>query len=126
MDTIERRGFEVICAPMVQVALELAGKRPFAVVFCDRELTDGSCSDFLLGLRERKIRTRVVVISRTADWDQYLEAMRLGAFDMIPAPCQPDDVEWTLFQASREERNRSKLETVRPESKGAKASEAAA
>jgi DNA-binding NtrC family response regulator len=65
-------------------------------------LPDGNYRDFLTVLRSVKNKTRVVVTSRLADWDEYLEAMRLGAFDVIAAPCHSADVEWILVQAARD------------------------
>ena len=47
-----------------------------------------------------------MVTSRESDWDEYLEAIRLGAFDVIASPCRPTDVEWMVIQARRDERVR--------------------
>ena len=44
----------------------------------------------------------VVVTSRLADWDEYLEALRHGAVDLIPSPCKPSDVSSAIAQAHRE------------------------
>jgi DNA-binding NtrC family response regulator len=44
-----------------------------------------------------------VVTSRLADWDEYLDALHHGAFDLITSPCQPTDVLWAVVQARREE-----------------------
>jgi DNA-binding NtrC family response regulator len=44
----------------------------------------------------------------STDWDEYLEAMRLGAFDVISAPCRPTDVEWVILQALRNEHARTR------------------
>ena len=49
--------------------------------------------DLLPAARHRQQGTRVVVITRTGEWEQYLEAMRLGAFDFIRGPMHPTDVE---------------------------------
>jgi DNA-binding NtrC family response regulator len=46
------------------------------------------------------------VTSRGADWEEFKEAMRWGAFDVISAPCRPTDVEWMVIQARRDERHR--------------------
>lgn len=97
---------EPICACNIREGLELVEKQALGLIFCDSELVEGSYRDFLNGVRALKSKTRVVVTSRLADWDQYLVAMRLGAFDMIALPCRSTDIEWLLIQASREERNR--------------------
>jgi FixJ family two-component response regulator len=50
-----------------------------------------------------------VVTSSTADWDEFLEAMRLGAPDVIARPCRATDVEWMVIQALRYERTEARL-----------------
>lgn len=117
VQTLEAQGCESISAASIKQAMELltsgAGQfigdsmaetsgRPVNLVFCDRDLSDGTYQDFLTAVRALKNRTRVVIMSRLADWDEYLDAMHLGAFDVIAAPCRPADVEWTLIQARRE------------------------
>lgn len=47
----------------------------------------------------------MVITSLHADWDEYLEAIRVGAFDVIAAPCRSTDVEWMVIQAKRDDRN---------------------
>jgi hypothetical protein len=47
------------------------------------------------------------VTSRLADWDEYLDALHHGAFDLIASPCQPTDVLWAIVQARREDHDRT-------------------
>jgi FixJ family two-component response regulator len=46
----------------------------------------------------------LVVTSRLADWDEYLEALNDGAFDLIASPSQTADVVRVLNQAHREDK----------------------
>jgi len=75
-------------------------------------LADGDYRDLLLAARASKHRTRIVLTARITDGDEYLEAMRLGAFDVISAPCGPTDVEWMILQALREEHARTRQITL--------------
>jgi two-component system, NtrC family, response regulator PilR len=59
----------------------------FGVVFCHDTLPDG---DFR-GVVSAAKPTPVVVLSRFAEWDYYLAALRAGAFDYIA--CPPDSAE---------------------------------
>jgi two-component system response regulator PilR (NtrC family) len=59
----------------------------FGVVFCHDTLPDG---DFRCVVSAAK-PTPVVVLSRFAEWDHYLAALRAGAFDYIA--CPPDSAE---------------------------------
>ena len=40
----------------------------------------------------------------TGEWEEYLEALKLGAADVIRSPLQAPDIELVLIQAMREER----------------------
>jgi DNA-binding NtrC family response regulator len=62
-------------------------------------LTDGTYRDVLV-MRPPGKGVRVVVVSRLADWHQYVEALHEGAFDVIGSPCELSDVVWILKQPS--------------------------
>jgi two-component system response regulator PilR (NtrC family) len=105
---LQAEDLEPISAPTLHDALEALQKETVGLVFCDKNLPDGTYRDLLAAVRTLKKRVRVVVTSHHADWDEYLDAMRLGAFDVIAAPCRPTDVEWMVIQAKRDERNISR------------------
>jgi DNA-binding NtrC family response regulator len=73
------------------------------LVFCDRGLTDGTYRDVLAITRSRSRNVRLVVTSRLADWDEYLEALHDGAFDLIASPSQTADIVRVISQAQRED-----------------------
>jgi len=62
-------------------------RQKFGVVFCHDTLPDG---DFR-GVVSAAKPTPVVVLSRFAEWDHYLDALRGGAFDYMA--CPPDFAE---------------------------------
>jgi DNA-binding NtrC family response regulator len=105
---LETQDLEPICSATLQEALETLHKETVGLVFCGKNLPDGSYKDVLAAVRGLKSRVRVVVTSHQSDWDEYLDAMRSGAFDVIAVPCRPTDVEWMVIQAKRDERNRSR------------------
>jgi DNA-binding NtrC family response regulator len=49
-------------------------------------------------------KARIVVTSRQANWPEFLEAIRVGAFDVISTPCRSKDVESMVVQAKRDDR----------------------
>jgi DNA-binding NtrC family response regulator len=102
---LQEQEVDPISAPSMTEALTLLKNNLIGLVFCDAHLSDGSYRDFLSSVGLLKIRCRVVVTSREADWDEFLEATRLGAFDVIAAPCRPTDVEWMVIQAKRDARS---------------------
>ncbi len=71
-------------------------------IILEREGWDTICTSSVSGCRESlKYHLPLVVTSRQADWDQYLEALRHGAFELIASPCRGSDVLWALAQADR-------------------------
>jgi DNA-binding NtrC family response regulator len=108
MQVLTRLGLDPISASNASEAKETLQQDKAGLVFCDRHLADGSYREILNIARSSPDKVRVVVTSKHADWDEYLEAMRLGALDVIAWPCRATDVEWMVIQAKRDERTRSK------------------
>jgi DNA-binding NtrC family response regulator len=73
-----------------------------------RESMEQENVGLLLAARVDGSRTRIVLTTRLTDWDEYLDAVRLGAFDVISAPCRPTDMEWMIIQALRDEHARAR------------------
>jgi DNA-binding NtrC family response regulator len=91
----------ISCSALDQVQ-EVLSRQEVPLVFCDERLTDGCYRDLLTSAAGR--RPRVVVTIRTGEWDEYLDAMRQGAFDAIRFPLRPTDVELVVLRAMREKR----------------------
>jgi DNA-binding NtrC family response regulator len=102
-----RQGLDPICTSTLRECREIIGQKKVGVVFCDSHVSDGTYQDFLAGYRSRDERPRVIVTSRHSEWNEFKEAMRLGAFDVISSPCRPTDVEWMIIQAKRDDRMRA-------------------
>src|SRR5580698_4399280 len=103
---LQQQEVDPISVSSIAESLSLLKNNLIGLVFCDAGLSDCSYLEFLSSVRSLKTKCRVVVTSRQADWDEFLEAMRLGAFDVIAAPCRPTDVEWMVIQAKRDKRSR--------------------
>ena len=89
-----------ICCMKFAEARMFMDKEKFEVVFCHETLPDG---DFR-GVVSAAKPIPVVVLSRFAEWDRYLVALRAGAFDYIA--CPPDSAEterivWSAIGNSR-------------------------
>ena len=96
-----------ICVSTLRDCHEAIARNRIGLIFCDPHVSDGTYQDLLSAYRLMDQKPRVVVTSRGADWEQFKEAMRWGAFDVISAPCRPTDVEWMVIQARRDERQRT-------------------
>jgi DNA-binding NtrC family response regulator len=84
-------------------AEDFLSRQEVVLVFCDDHLTDGSYRDLLRTLGTWEKAPRIVVTTRTGEWKEYMEALRLGAFDMIPYPYRSTDVELNVRRAMRGE-----------------------
>lgn len=105
--TLDREGRGAICASTVSECQELLGCQEIGLVFCDRALTDGTYRDVLVMIRSLSRSVPLVVTSRLADWDEYLEALDDGAFDLIASPSQTADIIRVINQAQYEDQKKS-------------------
>ena len=104
---LARQGSDPIAVSTLQECREILAERPVGLVFCDSRLSDGTYQELLASYRAKDAKPRVVITSHHNEWEEFKEAMRLGAFDVIGAPCRPTDVEWMVIQAKRDERSRT-------------------
>lgn len=88
----------VFAAFSVRQAEQAFSRHSFAVVFCDDPLAVGSYRE-LLSLRTERNKPNLVVLLRSGEWREYLEAMRHGAFDVLRCPLQPTEVKVVLLSA---------------------------
>jgi DNA-binding NtrC family response regulator len=110
---LEKQGLDPIAASTVRACDEILAQENVGLIFCSRRLGDGDYRDLLLAARRWSRKIRIIVATRVTDWDDYLEAMRLGAFDVISAPCRPTDMEWMVIQALRDEHAQARQTTLR-------------
>ena len=76
-------GLDPVLATTLKEARSLLARRDVSLVFCDMELEDGTFRDLLRLTHAAEIP--MVVASRVCDTPEYLEAMRMGAFDLVAA-----------------------------------------
>jgi len=96
------RDLNVFSCSRVAQAAGVLSRQNVRLILCQDRLADGSFRDVLKTTRKTAPRPPVVVTTQTENWDDYLEAVRLGAFDVIRYPYYPTDVEWTIHLAMRD------------------------
>lgn len=88
-------------AARIDQAHEALQSRNFSVVFCEERLPDGTYFELLAEVRTQHAGTHFVVMLCTGEWEEYLEALRLGAEEVLRCPLQPTDVDLALIHAMR-------------------------
>jgi DNA-binding NtrC family response regulator len=91
----------------IRQAREIFSRHPVDLVFTDEYLSDGSYRELLLLNRFGQHATGFVLLLRTGEWEEYLDAMRLGALEVLRCPLQPAEVEATLQRAIADKERRS-------------------
>ena len=99
---LQTEGLKSVQASYLSEGRALLASETVVMVFCERHLADGTYLDLLPAAQTKSGNVPVVVTSRLADWDEYLEALRNGAVDLIASPFKPSDVSSALAQARRE------------------------
>jgi DNA-binding NtrC family response regulator len=89
MAAMHRCGLSSCTCKKFGEAINFLAKQKFSVVLCHDTLPDGDFRDVVAAVSP----TPVVVLSRFAEWDRYLAALRDGAFDYISCPPDPDETE---------------------------------
>jgi DNA-binding NtrC family response regulator len=92
------------CASSIQQAREFLTSHALAVVFCEERLSDGSYRDLLSTVQSCSPSVRFVVMLCTGEWEEYLEALHLGASEVIRCPLQPTDVDMALIHTMHDSR----------------------
>jgi DNA-binding NtrC family response regulator len=111
---LQKKGWSPLQASRLNECHELLAKQKVGLVFCERRLADGSYRELISAAQISARKVPVVVTSRLADWDEYLEALRHGAVDLIASPCKPSDVFSAIAQAERADHEVSTLEPSQP------------
>lgn len=100
---LQEKGWDVTCATCVKDCREMLANRKVRLILCDFRLPDGTYRDVMQLARFGESKVPVVVMSRLADWDEYLEVLRNGAFDLISSPCEPTDLLVAVSRTLRDE-----------------------
>ena len=100
---IERRlassRHHVECAASGEAALDRLSDRSFDVVLLDLRMPGIGGIETLRRMRDEHIACEVVVLTGEPDYDDCVEAMKLGAFHYLRKPTEPALIEDTLRRA---------------------------
>jgi len=94
-------GMKAVFCESVQECRAALEPGDVTLVFCDSCLKDGDYREVMRLAAASGVHPPVVVTSRLDDTSQYLEAMRLGAFDFMARPFRRSEIEWIVQNAMR-------------------------
>lgn len=89
-------GLEVTTAVNSVEVRAVVARRPVNLVLCEAALRGGGFREVIQLMNATRLGIPLVVCSRLGEWDEYLEAMQLGAFDFMAAPYRLSEVEFIL------------------------------
>jgi DNA-binding NtrC family response regulator len=72
------------------------------MVFCEDNLPEGGSREVLRLVRATRPDAQVIVSSLLGAWEEYLEAMHLGAFDFVAPPYRGDEIVSRLYRVCQD------------------------
>lgn len=82
-----------------RTALGLAKQNWYDAILSDISMPEMSGLEFLAGLREKGVDSPFVFLTGFGDKSKALEALRLGAFDFMEKPWEPETLRTTMGKA---------------------------
>ncbi len=80
-------------------AYALLAKRNYDLALVDLRLPDASGHDIMAHLRQHQPHCRIIVMSGDSQIDSAIQSLRLGAYDYLRKPCEPDELIKTVRNA---------------------------
>ena len=108
---LEREGYGVDIAGSVKAGLERLGAPGADVVVTDLKLPDGTGLDVIAGVRARRPRLPIIMITSYSSMESAIDALRAGANDYVIKPFDNDEF---LAAVSRALNDRRLLRGARP------------
>ena len=109
---LERKGYQVTNAFNYQDAQQAVDKENFDVVLTDVRLPDSDGIELLKYIKNKSAQTQVILMTGYTEIKTAVNAMKLGAFDYVGKPINPDEIVYTIQQSLSKRDTQSKPATV--------------
>ncbi|MEB2785720.1 sigma-54-dependent transcriptional regulator [Algoriphagus persicinus] len=96
---LEKNGFIVQTAIKVKEAQQLFSNSKFDLIIADFRLPDGTGMELLQWAKSNYPQTQVILITHYSDIRIAIKAMKLGAFEYITKPINPDELLATVRES---------------------------
>jgi two-component system response regulator HydG len=96
---LKREGFEVDVVHRVKDGLRAIEEQTYHLLLLDYRLPDGTGLELLETARKKGLPVPVIIMTSLRDIGTAVRAMRLGAFDFITKPVNPDELLMVVREA---------------------------
>lgn len=93
---LTKKGYDVDEAFSVTEALKTISGNSYQIILTDFRLPDGSGMDILTKVKETQPQTGVIIMTGYADIRMAVKMMKMGAFDYVAKPINPDEILLTI------------------------------
>lgn len=98
-EALASEGFVPAMCSSATDARKLIQSDDIGIVFCDDCLSDGCLKNVVAEVGKRQRPVPVIAVSRTGEWNEYFEALRMGAVDYLSLPLRRDELDRVLASA---------------------------
>ena len=99
-ELLEKQGYRVTCSPDGRNAVLLIKEHAFDVILTDLKMPELGGMELISCAKEECPYTPVVMLTAFATVDSAVEAMKIGAYDYIQKPFEPDILLLTVKRAA--------------------------
>jgi len=96
---LQKKGYDVTNAFTAREAEEAIKNQVFDVVLTDIRLPDSDGIQILKSIKETSFKTQVVLMTGYTDIKTAVSAMKMGAYDYVGKPINPDEILHTIEQS---------------------------
>jgi two-component system, NtrC family, response regulator HydG len=111
---LSRHGFNVFVNHNGKDGLKTFSSKAFDLVLLDYRLPDVSGMDLLVEMKKKSPGTPVIIMTSFSDIRTAVKAIKLGAFEYITKPVNPDELLMVVRQALKKEKNQPSEKRVTP------------
>jgi two-component system response regulator HydG len=117
---LEKNGFELITSTKVSDGLASLEKSKIDLVITDYRLPDGTGMDVLDYIIKNKSNIPVILITNYSDIRTAVKSMKMGAFEYITKPLNPDELLLNVKEAIKKKREQlpERRQSFKQEPKG--------
>ncbi|EAZ80769.1 sigma-54-dependent transcriptional regulator [Algoriphagus machipongonensis] len=96
---LEKNGYSVETCTKVKDAQQILSSKSFDLIIADFRLPDGTGMELLQWSKSKFPQTQVILITHYSDIRIAIKAMKLGAFEYITKPINPDELLATVKES---------------------------